>query len=219
MNLDAAKFLGKCCQATYEMTDDLVPSLPQGYTVAATFRANNEPFAFLATSADDSVLAFRGTDSAMDWVMDGVFTQVEFGGGLVHAGGLALYLQMRNDLLKHQPKKITGHSLGGMLATFAAYDFPSATCYTFAAPRAGDVAFADALDAKTQMVRVVNVFDLIPHLPPFEIPDPIQGRMAHFAHAGKQHSVSFFHGMNWHKNHAIENYLAALDGETAAQAA
>lgn len=70
----------------------------------------------------------------------------------------------------------TGHSLGGAMATLAAYraqrafpDLDVAGVVTYGAPRVGDLRFAqsyDALGLGTKTVRFVLGIDPVPHLPP-----------------------------------------------------
>ena len=69
---------------------------------------------------------------------------------------------------------LTGHILGGALAVLLAATLlesglPVHGLYTFGAPRVGDKKFARALNTSLQGVaanwRVVNVDDLVPHVP------------------------------------------------------
>jgi triacylglycerol lipase len=68
---------------------------------------------------------------------------------------------------------VTGHSLGGALATLAALRlqkerlYPVQTVYTYGSPRAGDSDFALAFDALlgTRCHRVVNNEDLVTRVP------------------------------------------------------
>ena len=74
------------------------------------------------------------------------------------------------------PIFVTGHSLGGALATLgAAYlsGWGLAACYTFGAPRVGNKEFSSSL--QTPIYRVVNPLDTVPH-----IPTPLRG----YRHAG-----------------------------------
>jgi len=65
---------------------------------------------------------------------------------------------------------ITGHSLGGAIATLAAADLysvtPDLTLYTFGSPRVGDLAFATYFDKVVpDTFRLVHNADLVPHIP------------------------------------------------------
>ena len=79
---------------------------------------------------------------------------------------------------------ITGHSLGGALAVLLAATLGEtgrsvAGLYTFGAPRVGNGAFADRLNAHMADAahwRVANSGDLVPHVPP----EPM------FSHAGNR---------------------------------
>ena len=102
----------------------------------------------------------------------------------VHPGFFKLYelyqkkiirnMADQSYILKNQkfPVIVVGHSLGGALATFAAYDlyasgFNVAEVWTFGSPRVGSESFASAyanvLGHRTW--RVVNNNDKIPHVP------------------------------------------------------
>ncbi len=135
--------------------------------------------AFLAKRKEDStaVLAFRGTE-ANSWTdiktdLDARFYKGE-GGVKMHSGFVNAYNQVReqvrNAVDKLSPEfslYITGHSLGGALATIAARDLERdslAACYTFGGPRVGDDEFAD--DIRAPVYRIVNAADGVPRVPP-----------------------------------------------------
>ncbi|KXZ49775.1 hypothetical protein GPECTOR_19g226 [Gonium pectorale] len=72
---------------------------------------------------------------------------------------------------------LTGHSLGGALATLAAYELAKEkkdhgrlfdiSLYTYGAPRVGNQAFAEDFDARvTDAWRMVNPKDVVPRVPP-----------------------------------------------------
>jgi alpha-beta hydrolase superfamily lysophospholipase len=79
-----------------------------------------------------------------------------------------------------EPLFLTGHSLGGALATLAASRWPARACYTFGAPRVGDGAFARTLRAP--LYRVVNGQDVVPRVPP-------ASDLLGFADAGELHQL------------------------------
>lgn len=104
------------------------------------------------------------------------------GYGDVHTGFSdsyqAIAQQVRDAAKKLNPALpcyITGHSLGGALATLAALDLalhlphlkPRIQLYTYAAPRVGDPTFAAKY---TQLIpnnyRVINLADAVPLGPP-----------------------------------------------------
>jgi predicted lipase len=62
------------------------------------------------------------------------------------------------------PIYLTGHSLGGVLATLAASMVDATATYTFGAPRAGNSKFAEGLAGKN-VHRVVYGLDIAPSYP------------------------------------------------------
>ncbi len=126
-----------------------------------------------------AVLAFRGTQQVKDWMtnLDAVTTPVSSSGGeqlgKVHKGFNEAFLSVSDridELLKGDedlPLFITGHSLGGALATLATWYRSGeslAACYTFGAPRVGDAGLMDRF--RTPIYRIVNGIDPVPFVPP-----------------------------------------------------
>jgi len=76
---------------------------------------------------------------------------------------------------------VTGHSLGGALAILASavLHFEAGReihgIYTYGQPRVGDTEFSKAFDAQLQAVtfRYVNDLDIVPHVPPVDLPRPV----------------------------------------------
>lgn len=134
--------------------------------------------ALLAETPFSYVLAFRGTEltSMSDLKTNAKATLIHSGSaGRVHKGFFKAYQSIEDPLieaLSHlQENKtviITGHSLGGALATIAARELESryniAACYTFGAPRVGDEVWCGKI--KTKIYRVVNAADPVTMLPP-----------------------------------------------------
>ena len=153
------------------------------------------------------VLAFRGSQEPKDWLTNFTtqlrnFTIYQEGAtvlssykGRVHTGFflawesieqsvLAQIKRWEQELAKQNkqlpPLYITGHSLGGALATMAAaacsdYGIELAGVYTFGQPRVGDRTFTRQLNLhiKGKIFRFVNNNDIVPHVPPpFSILNP-----------------------------------------------
>ena len=149
-----------------------------GFNLGKTFDKNGTQ-AFIVSNSSFAVLAFRGTqaDSIKDIKADAKAVLVDCeSGGKVHQGfndafkTVALDIQDELDDKKYRnlPLYITGHSLGGALATIAAkklsHEAGLAACYTFGAPRVGDEEWISQI--KTPLYRVVNAADCVTMLPP-----------------------------------------------------
>lgn len=136
--------------------------------------------------ADHIIVAFRGTSSIRDWIIDAEFFRVvlveEPNGDVceVHSGFLAAYESVIELLAAHlkkivvgdRPVFVTGHSLGGALAILAALElnrqkFTVAQVYTFGQPRVGNAAFKRLYEWSlgTSTFRVVYQEDIVPRLP------------------------------------------------------
>lgn len=144
-------------------------------------------------NADGIVIAFRGTlppelhdlPSLLDWMQDfdalavgvqGIPGQVHdgFWRGLdtIWGGVMAVVNQYRSGAGAALPIYITGHSKGGGLAHLAAMrllrleNTSPTEVLSYAAPRVGDAAFADAYNAAISAFRYEYTDDIVPHLPP-----------------------------------------------------
>lgn len=135
--------------------------------------------AFLASTDEFLVLAFRGTEttSVKDIRADIKANKVSCATeGMVHQGfkesyeSVASYIQKAIDEPKYvgKPLLIAGHSLGGALATIAAKRLTCkgdiAACYTFGSPSVGTAEWIAPL--KTPVYRIVNAADAVTLLPP-----------------------------------------------------
>ncbi len=146
--------------------------------LVSTFDCNGTQ-AILVTFKNFIVLAFRGTEatSIKDIKADarGTAAACETG-GKIHTGFKEAYDLVRFDIEKKlkevafQDKAlfITGHSLGGALATVAAkkllHKGGVSGCYTFGSPRVGDEEWIGSF--KTPVYRLVNAADCVTMLPP-----------------------------------------------------
>jgi hypothetical protein len=173
--------------------------LPAGWTLITELTAidkvarRTEPEFFglvVESAADNNVLvAIRGTDTLLEWLIDAEFTPRAFqgapDGGLVEDGFASVYdtltcVSTGSDVLslvKQLPAgtkvTIAGHSLGAAVATLLAADIGAnvpgvdLTLYTYAPPRVGDATFVKFFGAHVLVnFRIVNRPDIVPRLPP-----------------------------------------------------
>jgi len=183
---------------TFRTRDQLLDA--QGWHEAAVFRTDcGAPQGALLRrrNTDTSVLVFRGTLGISDLLTDAHWVlQTWPGRGSVHSGfklaHAVLWPQVRTALRDLRGRLfLTGHSLGGGLATMTAALcrrelrlLEIAGLYTFGSPRVGDREFGAALDNVSHF-RVVNDADIIPRVPPV-IPNRV---LPYFAHAGSLHHL------------------------------
>ena len=132
-------------------------------------------------------IVFRGTQSAgeklKNWMadkQDAVFDDLQ--GGKVHRGFHHCYATVRKSIMDflrahtapNQTIRVTGHSLGGALATLAAMDiatgglpFRALEVYTFASPLVGGVRWArHYAQQRAATWRIANRRDLVTKVPP-----------------------------------------------------
>jgi len=151
--------------------------------------------AYIIGNDNAIIVAFRGSEKKLkDWKTNLEFTKSEGPLGYVHEGFNDAFNTVKIELTKGlsdyfdqgQSLWITGHSLGGALATLAAASlvekYPAigievSGVYTFGSPRVGDGTFREAFNSKLgdRTFRVVNGNDLVPRVPP---------RVAGYKHVG-----------------------------------
>ena len=150
---------------------------------------------YLSTDAFPSgsqvaILVFKGTDSLRQWISNVDTLPISWEPrGYVH-GGFAKALAGIWDELGPRllaldvPLFITGHSLGGALATLATArltDQPPAGTYIFGSPRVGNEEFVRECLGGAALYRIVNHHDFVTSLPR---PVAISARFR-YAHAGE----------------------------------
>lgn len=141
-----------------------------------------ETQAFIATNEDIILFAFRGTTCKGDWLANLKVKFVSSVTGKIHCGFNEALDHIWSDLFQafnewEDPDKtiwLTGHSLGGALATLTADRlvrelFPIAGLYTFGQPCVGNRQFAKHFndEMRGKAFRFVNEEDLVPKLLPF----------------------------------------------------
>lgn len=124
------------------------------------------------------VIVFRGSDSFEDWVDNLDFRKTDIGNGIkVHVGFWsqieAITESIFHELNDRDTSKsiyITGHSLGGVLATLLSYKFwmlfKIKGCVTFGSPRVGNKKFQKVFNKRIKASRrYVNREDTICKVP------------------------------------------------------
>ena len=229
-----AIFLAAICVQTYTQFSNPDGSfvVPSDYSVIDTFEAKSfsnvwERFGFILESSQDIIIAFRGTSSTTNWISNILASQKNFKyikeDCLTHRGFTDIYSSTRMGIIsalsRLSPDKtlyITGHSLGGALATLCAIDIAANTphispnLFTYGAPRVGDPDFTRAF---TQYVgnsyRVANLFDVVTHAPPFIYKLPKREKKYYYSHIQTLSSLSFQNG-SVSDNHMIGSYFTEL---------
>ncbi|MEM7477708.1 MAG: trypsin-like peptidase domain-containing protein [Planctomycetota bacterium] len=142
------------------------------------FIARDGTECFIASTNKVVLLAFRGTKETTDWItnLNLVGTTKDY--GRVHRGFLGAFEVVRPMLQEAisetpgLPIVLTGHSLGGALATIAAAEwkneFPIRNVYTFGQPAVGKGDFQGFIKRSydNQFFRFVNDTDIVTMVPP-----------------------------------------------------
>lgn len=175
------------------------------------FFDDSDTQAFVASDDQAIIVCFRGTetDRLCDWLTDADISLVDGPlSGRVHGGFYDALSDVWHgveravrQLDRRQQKSvwITGHSLGGALATLAAarwLDSGRAVqgLYTFGQPRAGDRTFARNFNfaIKGSAFRFVNNSDLVTRIPPRSLGFQHCGTFKYFTEDGR-----FEEHFNW----------------------
>lgn len=148
---------------------------------------------FVASTPQAVLVSFRGTESSGDWLANLNALSITRPYGAVHRGFYGQFLSVQADLEQElgrfpgRPILITGHSLGGAIATIAAAEwrdrFPVAGVYTFGQPAVGTARFSEFMTANFggKLFRFVNNNDIVPRVPPGYVH---VGRLFHFDSQG-----------------------------------
>jgi hypothetical protein len=138
---------------------------------------------YFASNGNHALLAFRGTeaDNNNDKMADGEIDRTPEAGALVHSGFKryldSVWPQVTQSVANYRANRpnqnicITGHSLGGALATlaFTRLNDPASSLITFGCPRVGNSAYCNMIDAAARTrpcYRVVDNLDVVTHVPP-----------------------------------------------------
>ena len=173
--------------------------------------------------AEYAALAFRGTEAtALHWrdLKSNLGIPVRWAGeGRAHSGYVRHLAMIENQAVamaegvaSEHPLYVTGHSMGGALATlFAALwyalgrNYRLAGLVTFGAPKALSQAAAAPIACPT--LRVVNRFDFAPHWPPLIL-----------SHPNAPHRIDSGGWPGPISRHAPGRYVEALSGRAGSDA-
>ncbi|KAI9029625.1 Alpha/Beta hydrolase protein [Phycomyces nitens] len=180
------------CRSVVPLNQWACKHCSKGDILVSTFKAGSlDTNGFISRNDRRQVitLVFRGTSSFKNIVADFDFASQEYPpveGAEVHHGFYKAYMEVQDEVLTGMTHQIsaypnyrvvvTGHSLGGALATLAGLDLyqrdsrfnPNRlSIITYGGPRVGNSAFAYYVtDTGISLERVVHKQDAVPHVPP-----------------------------------------------------
>jgi len=142
-------------------------------------------YGYVGRTNESILIAFRGSKTIDNWILDAEFTQTNYTpvpNALVHEGFLAAYQQVSATITPavkalqaaypELPVISTGHSLGGALSLLNAAGLVQAgvknvQIWNYGQPRVGNAVFAKYVNGIISTIyRVVNMADIVPHIPP-----------------------------------------------------
>lgn len=216
-------FMERCLDAYKLYENNGYFDLPEGYEIVSTFKAkalnpeafgtnafkNEAWFGYIIESANNIIVAFRGSRSLSDWLNNIDFPQTTFpfiaDEAKTHSGFTDIYSSCRDEIINtlqllpfYKTLFITGHSLGAALATLHTLDAAANTKFkhpvmiNFGSPRVGDPNFARAFNRRVSYsVRIANIYDIVPHLPFKKIKSPLIKKVWHYEHVDKYLPIAF----------------------------
>ncbi|MFY8272584.1 lipase family protein [Pseudoalteromonas sp. SSDWG2] len=161
--------------------------------------SKNSAQGMMVEHQDYFCLAFRGTDETLDWIDNVNAIPVSHLFGEFHRGFwnsvqdvweilFGQYQMRAREPGNQKPLFLTGHSLGGAMATIAAAilcerDIPFSSCYTFGQPRAMSKATARLFNVEchNRFYRFHNNNDIVTRVP---------ARLMGYSHVGQYFYIS-----------------------------
>tara|TARA_B100000470_G_scaffold44147_1_gene32253 strand:+ start:1137 stop:1958 length:822 start_codon:yes stop_codon:yes gene_type:complete len=203
-----AYWMARLAKAVY--THDQTPAkLPDKKAILNDLKSEDSDFLDVIVASKDSAqgmmvehkeyfcLAFRGTDELADWVDNINAIAVKQLFGEFHRGFWNSVQDIWEILFgqyqlkareKQKPLFLTGHSLGGAMATIAAAilshrDLPFTSCYTFGQPRAmnKETSRLFNMECKERFFRFHNNNDIVTRVP---------ARVMGYSHVGQYFYIS-----------------------------
>lgn len=209
-----------------------------GFKILATFNAKDTQ-GFLAKGSEFAVLAFRGTEGNIkDIATDLNIRFYKAKAGKTHMGFAQAFTAVEKDVLEavdnlgSTPFFVTGHSLGGALATIATSKLKRSNlsaCYTYGSPRVGNPEFDSDL-IKVPVYRVVNSSDAVTRVPLMTMNFQHVGDLRYFTRDGQllrnpnivqraKRLIGNFltHPFSPGTDHFISSYIGKLEGTAEAR--
>ena len=154
---------------------------------------------FIAENDSEMYIVFRGSKGLRDWIANMKILKSTTDFGKVHSGFMEAFSVVREKIFtamtraRENNKKLylSGHSLGGALATIAAADSnikigstPIEAIYTFGMPKTSNRTAADYINSNfgSRFFRFVNDRDIVTRIPPGS---RHVGRLIHFDKHGE----------------------------------
>jgi len=205
----AGNIIKKCAELSALAYSDIHNYDALGLTLIKTIRSDaTDTQGFIAVDHENKILffVFRGTKGYADIATDFKFPLIPFatkgGKTYAHMGFVNAYLSIASQLTIDMSKYayydiiLTGHSLGGALATIAASTtmFPYRTyVVTFGSPKVGDKKFKEAYKLNVpHSIRVVFEADIVPLMPPFSQFKHVHGELHLDKNGNILKPISFF---------------------------
>ncbi|MBF0572015.1 MAG: lipase family protein [Candidatus Omnitrophica bacterium] len=227
LDLTNALYLAQLSQLAYQPLGQISGQLKTQYNLPQYqfFDVQEtDTHVFLAANEKMIVLAFRGTQSIENWLMDFKTALVPSKVGKIHYGFNEALKSVWNNLYETicawkgqaQTLWVTGHSLGGALAALTVdwlteQDVNVDGLYTYGQPRVGDKDFANNFNTKTNgyVFRFVNDADIVPRVPP---PPGYKHTEAvcFLDNKGNIHRNKFF--LNWFFSYSEDVAIGSTDG-------
>ena len=182
----------------------------------------NRHFGWVCLDPQTVIVGIRGTQLVHEWFDNFDFIPAPYGPvpgrGTVHQGFQLVYYSIRASLVGLVRKfaagrknlLLVGHSLGGALSALAAVDLMndaavdlSPTVYTWAEPRVGHDDFVSFYNSHINVCyRIINVWDVVPHLPP---------DIAEYEHEGSELAIDSGFSFDVVHNHVLATgYLPGI---------
>jgi triacylglycerol lipase len=230
-NFSSIRFSGLAQQPVLidrQSTDTQCAILPEGTGITIVFRGSESSFDWdtnFATQQERAEFDRRIIQgeivAAEDKEKVYPYESGSSSNALMHRGFVAAYFSVRDEIhayIENNPVSaavVTGHSLGGALATLCAVDIQynfsnklqSIEAFTYGSPKVGNAGFRDSFNRRVpNSYRFVHGMDIVPELPRWW-----QGGYQHVDREfriGRRFSLNFLSSR--YKDHAIARYIEVL---------